>query len=218
MSEHIQSPIRSWDSQNQRLVSTVHPADWKNPTPAPRYNLVVIGSGTAGLGAKVALIENGFMGGDCLNVPAGMTVDFGTVMERMRRLRADISPQDSAKRYSKLGVDVFLGAAKFTGSDSIEVGGQTLRFANTVIATGARAAAPPIPGWKGVPSLTNETFFSLAELPQRLGIIDAGPIGCEMAQCFARLGSEVFLVEAGHGILPREGCDASGIIQKAMVR
>ena len=255
MSEQNQPPVQPWDAHNHKLVSNVHPADWKNPTPAPRYNLVVIGGGTAGLvsavgaaglGAKVALIEKHFMGGDCLNVgcvpskaiiraargiaavreaaefgvnvPAGSTVDFGKVMERMRRLRADISPHDSAKRFTELGVDIFLGAGKFTGPDSIEVGGQTLRFAKAVIATGARAAAPPIPGLKDVPYLTNETLFSLTELPKRLGVIGAGPIGCEMAQSFARFGSEVFLIEATHGILPREDRDASEIVRAVMER
>ena len=255
MTEQTLPPILPWDAHNQRLVSNVHPPDWKNPTPAPRYNLVVIGGGTAGLvsavgaaglGAKVALIEKHFMGGDCLNVgcvpskaiiraaravaavraaadfgvnvPPGMTTDFGKVMERMRRLRADISPHDSARRFTELGVDVFLGAGKFTGPDTIEVGGQTLRFTKAVIATGARAAALPIPGLKDVPYLTNETLFALTELPKRLGIIGAGPVGCEMAQSFARFGSEVFLVEAEHGILPREDRDASEVVRTAMER
>jgi pyruvate/2-oxoglutarate dehydrogenase complex dihydrolipoamide dehydrogenase (E3) component len=255
MTGHTPPPVLPWDAHNRKLVSNVHPADWKNPRPAPRYNLVVIGGGTAGLvsavgaaglGAKVALIEKHFMGGDCLNVgcvpskaiiraaravaavreagefgvtvPPGTTADFGRVMERMRRLRADISPHDSAQRFTKLGVDIFLGAGKFTGPDTIEVGGQALRFAKAVIATGARAAAPPIPGLKDVPYLTNETLFSLTELPKRLGVIGAGPIGCEMAQCFARLGSEVFLVRAEHGILPREDRDAAAILEAAMAR
>lgn len=255
MSEQTQPPVQPWDAHNQKLVSNVHPSDWKNPAPAPRYNLVVIGGGTAGLvsaigaaglGAKVALIEKHLMGGDCLNVgcvpskaiiraarqaagvrdmaefgvnvPIGTTVDFGKVMERMRRLRADISPHDSAKRFTELGVDVFLGAGKFAGPDTIEVGGQTLRFAKAVIATGARAAAPPIPGLKDVPYLTNETLFTLTELPRRFGIIGAGPIGCEMAQSFARFGSEVLLIEATHGILPREDQDAAAIVKAAMER
>jgi len=255
MIEETQPPVRPWDAHNQKLVSNVHPPGWKNPIPAPRYNLVVIGGGTAGLvsavgaaglGAKVALIERHFMGGDCLNVgcvpskaiiraaravaavreaaefgvhvPAGVTADFGKVMERMRRLRADISPHDSAQRFTELGVDVFLGAGQFTGPDSIEVGGQTLHFAKAVIATGARAAAPPIPGLKDIPYLTNETLFNLTELPRRLGIVGAGPVGCEMAQSFARFGSEVYLVEAEHGILPREDRDAAEIVRAAMQR
>ncbi len=255
MGQQTQPPVRPWDAHNRKLVANVHPQDWKNPTPAPRYNLVVIGGGTAGLvsavgaaglGAKVALIEKHFMGGDCLNVgcvpskaiiraaravaavreagefgvnvPPGATADFGKVMERMRRLRADISPHDSAKRFTELGVDIFLGAGKFTGLDTIEVGGQTLRFAKAVIATGARAAAPPIPGLKDVPYLTNETLFSLTELPKRFGVIGAGPIGCEMAQSFARLGAEVFLVRAEAGVLPREDRDAAAILEAAMLR
>lgn len=255
MSEETPPPVRPWDSHNQKLVSHVHPQDWKNPTPAARYNLVVIGGGTAGLvtaigaaglGAKVALVEKHFLGGDCLNVgcvpskaiiraaravaavrdagefgihvPPGTTADFGKVMERMRRLRADISPHDSAKRFSELGVDVFLGEGRFAGPDTVEVAGQTLRFAKAVIATGARASAPPIPGLKDVPYLTNETLFSLTELPKRLGIIGAGPIGCEMAQSFARFGSEVYLIEAEHGILPREDRAAAEIVRAAMER
>ncbi|MBM3845209.1 MAG: mercuric reductase, partial [Verrucomicrobia bacterium] len=153
-----------------------------------------------------------------VNVPPGTTADFGRVMERMRRLRADISPHDSARRFTEIGVDVFLGAGRFTGPDTIEVGGQTLRFAKAVIATGARAAAPPIPGLKDVPHLNNETLFSLTELPTRLGVIGAGPVGCEMAQSFARFGSEVFLVETEHGILPREDRDAAEVLRTALQR
>jgi len=179
-------PVLPWDAHNQKLVANVHPTDWKNPTPDSRYNMVVIGGGTAGLvsavGAAASVREAREFG---VNFPNGTTIDFGKVMERMRRLRADISPHDSARRFTELGVDIFLGAGKLTGPNSIEVGGQTLRFAKAVIATGARAAAPPIPGLKDVPYLTNETLFSLTELPKRLGVIGAGPIGCEMAQSFA---------------------------------
>lgn len=252
-----ESPLVSpWDDYNQRLVSNVHPPDWVNPNPAPRYNLVVIGGGTAGLvtaagaaglGAKVALVEKHLLGGDCLNVGCvpskaliraaraaadarsavqfgvelddGLVrVDFSKVMERMRRLRADISPHDSAARFRELGIDVFIGKAAFTGPDTVQVGERTLRFSKAVIATGARAAAPPVPGLKGVPYLTNETIFSLTELPKRFGVIGAGPIGCEMAQTFARFGSEVFLVEAAHGILPREDRDAAQLVQQAIER
>ena len=255
MNDHFLPPVHPWDTHNQKLIANVHPADWKNPTPAKRYNLVVIGGGTAGLvsaigaaglGAKVALIEKHLLGGDCLNVgcvpskailraaraaaavreaagfgvqvPDGVTVDFAKAMERMRRLRADISPHDSAKRFTELGVDVFLGGGTFTGADSVEVSGQTLRFSKAVIATGARAAAPPIPGLKDVPYLTNETVFSLTTLPKRFGVIGAGPIGCEMAQAFARLGAEVFIVRDEKGILPREDRDASNILAAAMLR
>lgn len=247
--------LQPWDEHNRRLHAQVHPADWVNPAPAPRYNLVVIGGGTAGLvtaagaaglGAKVALIERHLLGGDCLNVGcvpskaliraaraaaevrragdfgvrvAGeVSVDFAAVMERMRRLRADLSPHDSAQRFRELGVDVFIGDGKFTGRDTVQVGGATLRFAHAVIATGARAAAPAIPGLDTVPYLTNETLFSLTTLPKRLGVIGAGPIGCEMAQSFARFGAEVFLVESINGVLPREDRDAAMILQAALLR
>jgi pyruvate/2-oxoglutarate dehydrogenase complex dihydrolipoamide dehydrogenase (E3) component len=247
------APPQPWDAHNRRLYANVHPPDWVNPDPAPRYNLVVLGGGTAGLvtaagaaglGARVALVERHLLGGDCLNVGcvpskaliraaraaaecrraaafgvgigASVSVDFGAVMERMRRLRADLSPHDSAARFRELGVDVFLGHGAFTGPDTVEVDGRTLRFSKAVIATGARAAAPPIPGLSEVPYLTNETLFSLTHLPRRLGVIGAGPIGCEMAQSFARFGAQVYLVEALHGVLAREDRDAAGLVQAAM--
>ncbi|MHB0956395.1 MAG: mercuric reductase [Pirellulaceae bacterium] len=253
MPEFVQ--LLPWDDHNQQLAANVHPPDWTNPTPSGRYNLVVIGAGTAGLvtaagaaglGAKVALVERSLMGGDCLNagcvpskgiisaarvaarmrrahefgidVPEGVRVDFSAVMERMRGLRAGISPNDSAQRFHDLGIDVYFGQGRFLDSGKIEVQGTTLNFKRAVIATGARAVAPPIPGLNTVDYLTNETIFSLTELPQRLGVIGAGPIGCEMAQTFAQFGSEVFLVEAEHGILPREDRDAAEIVQHALAR
>jgi pyruvate/2-oxoglutarate dehydrogenase complex dihydrolipoamide dehydrogenase (E3) component len=247
--------VQPFDEHNRTLLANTHPPDWINPTPSGRYNLVVIGAGTAGLvtaagaaglGAKVALIERHLLGGDCLNVgcvpskalirsaravadvrhaeefgvrvPDGSEVDFPAIMERMRKLRAEISPHDSAARFRDLGVDVFLGDALFTGTNTVEVSGQTLRFVRACIATGARATAPPIPGLKDVGYLTNETVFSLTELPRRLAIIGAGPIGCELAQSFARFGSEVFLIEAMHGVMPNEDSDASEIVKQAMLR
>ena len=240
------------DEHNRTLVNNVHPADWTNPVPDGRYNLVVVGAGTAGLvtaagaaglGAKVALIERNLMGGDCLNVgcvpskgiisaarkAAGMRhgedfgvtasdveVDFGVAMERMRKLRAGISKHDSVKRFSKLGIDVFLGQASFTKNKTVKVGEVELDYHTAVIATGARASAPPIDGLDEVPYLTNENLFTLTEIPKRIGIIGAGPIGCEMAQSFARLGSEVYLVEAEHGILPREDTDGGEIVLERM--
>jgi len=246
--------LQPLDEHNRKLESNVRPPDWVNPTPAGRYNLVVIGAGTAGLvaavgaaslGAKVALVERELMGGDCLNVgcvpskglisaaravaqvrkarefgveiPPGVNVSFADAMTRMRRLRADISENDSAERFKSLGVDVFLGEARFGGRDEVLVGDATLRFKKAVIATGARAAAPPIPGLEKIDYLTNESVFSLTELPPRLGIIGAGPIGCELAQSFARMGSEVFLVEAEHGVLPREDRDAAEIVENTIL-
>ncbi len=240
------------DEHNRALQSNVHPLDWANPVPSGRYNLVVIGAGTAGLvtaagaagfGAKVALIERGLMGGDCLNVgcvpskaliaaarqaaairsakgfgihSTSPNVIFAEVMERMRRLRASISPHDSAERFSKLGIDVFFGQGTFTGNDTIQVGAQTLRFKKSVIATGARAAELPIPGLKDVGFLTNESLFSLTELPKRLIVIGGGPIGCEMAQSFARFGSLVTLVEKSSHILAGEEEDAALVVQQAL--
>lgn len=238
---------------NRTLASNVHPPDWVNPDPAGRYNLVVLGAGTAGLvtaagaaglGARVALVERRLMGGDCLNVGcvpskaliraahvasqvrrAGelgvrvggdVEVDFVEVMERMRRLRAEISHDDSAARFRDLGVDVFIGDGRFEGPGVVSVGERRLSYKKAVIATGARASELPIQGLAEAGYLTNETIFSLTRLPRRLGVIGAGPIGCELAQAFARFGSEVFLVEALHGIMPREDPEASEIVAQQM--
>ncbi len=239
---------------NQLLQAHVHPVDWENPTPAGRYHLVVIGAGTAGLvtaagaaglGARVALIERGLMGGDCLNVgcvpskgllsaarraaairyanqyaikTGTLDVDFAEVMQRMRRLRASISPHDSAKRFSELGIDVYFGQGTFTGSHTVDVAGQALTFKKAVIATGARAAELPIPGLQEAGYLTNESLFSLTELPKRLLVIGGGPIGCEMAQCFARLGAHVSLIEQSSHVLSREEEEAAVIVQRALQR
>ena len=247
--------VQPLDRYNQNLLQNVHPDDWQNPKPDGKYNMVVIGAGTAGLvtaagtaglGGKTALIERRLMGGDCLNVgcvpskaliraakmvadvrdagkfgvmvPDGVTVDFPAVMERMRRLRAGISHHDSAKRFKDLGVDVYMGSAKFTGTDTIEVEGQTLKFARACIASGTKPLELPIPGLTEAGFLTNETVFSLIELPKRLGVIGAGPIGCELAQSFARFGSEVVLIESMHGIMPREDRRAAEIVEKSMAR
>jgi pyruvate/2-oxoglutarate dehydrogenase complex dihydrolipoamide dehydrogenase (E3) component len=247
--------VQPWDAHNQALVANVHPPGWVNPTPAPRYNLVVLGAGTAGLvtaagaaglGAKVALVERDLMGGDCLNVgcvpskaliraaraladvrgasafgvrlPGEATVDFPAVMERMRRLRAGLSPVDSAARFRALGVDVFLGTGAFTGRDTLAVGGATLRFKKAVIATGARAAAPPITGLADAGYLTNETVFSLTALPPRLAVIGGGPIGCELAQAFARFGAQVTLIEVGMQLLGREDPEAAALVRAALER
>ncbi len=243
------------DEHNRRLQHNTHPAHWVNPTPRGRYNLVVIGAGTAGLvtaagaaglGAKVALIEKHLMGGDCLNVgcvpskalircaraaadarraaslgvriSGAVEVDFPAVMERMRRLRAEISPNDSVHRFKKLGVDVFLGSARFSAPDTVEVAGQQLKFARAVIATGARAAAPPIKGLAEAGYLTNETIFSLTRLPGRLAVIGGGPIGCELAQSFARFGSRVTLIQSHSRILAREDPEAARRVEAALVR
>jgi len=145
-----------------------------------------------------------------------VSVDFPRVMERMRGLRADMARHDSAARFRDLGVDVFLGEGRFTGPDSFEIDGRKLTFARACIATGARAALPPIPGLEEIAVLTNESLFSLTELPRRLVVIGAGPVGCEMSQAFARFGSAVTLVEAAERILSKDHAEAAAVLAKAL--
>ncbi|MGE0705765.1 MAG: mercuric reductase [Vicinamibacterales bacterium] len=253
--EHLLRDLRPLDEHNARLLEATHPHRWTNPTPSGRYNMVVIGGGTAGLvtaagaagmGAKVALIERRLLGGDCLNfgcvpskalirsarsmgelmgahrvgvnIGAGFGVEFSAIMERMRRLRADIAPHDSAARFRSLDIDVFLGDARFTGPDTIAVGGQTLRFARACLATGARPATPPIPGLVEAGFLNNESVFTLTHLPRRLAVLGSGPIGCELAQCFARFGAEVTVIDMASHILPREDRDAAEFVSRALER
>ena len=244
------------DESNRTLVQNVHPPDWENPEPAPCYNLVVIGAGTAGLvtaagaaglGAKVALIERHLLGGDCLNygcVPSkaviragraihdvqmspefGMSggvdpqIDFAAIMQRMRRVRAGISPHDSARRMrDEFGIDLFFGEGRFVGPKSIEVGGKRLRFKRAAICTGAQATPPAIPGMEEVGYLTNESVFSLTRLPPRLAVIGGGPLGCELAQAFARFGSEVVILEYESHLLSREDPYAAEIVQNSLLR
>ena len=139
-------------------------------------------------------------------------------MERMRELRARISAHDSARRFKDLGVDVFLGEGRFSGPDTVEVGGKTLRFKKAVIATGTRPVHPAIDGIAEAGFLTNETVFSLTERPRRLAVIGGGPIGCELAQAFRRLGSEVILFHNASHILNREDSDAAEILQQSFIR
>lgn len=259
MREHTEGLLLPNDEHNRILEDNVHPSNWVNPEPAGRYNIVVIGAGTAGLitaviaaglGAKVALIEKHLMGGDCLNVgcvpskgmirasrawtdlrnaeefglhiPPGVKYDFGAAMARMRKLRARISHNDSANRYTKLGVDVYIGNGHFIGTGRIQVQGpaghRTLTFARAAICTGARPTVPSTAGLGEAGYLTNETVFSLTELPPRVGVIGAGPIGCELAQAFARFGSQVYLIETTHGIMPKEDRDAADIVEQQMLR
>ena len=242
------------DRYNQTLVENLHPPHWVNPEPAPRYNLVVIGGGTAGLvtaagaalfGAKVALIEKHLLGGDCTNVgcvpskamirssrtvaeinrakqygvypPEGTEVDFPAVMERLRRVRAEISPNDSAERMAEeYGVEVFLGEARFSSADTVEVAGKTLRFKKAAIATGSSPSTLPIEGLESAGYLTNETIFSLTERPTRLAVIGGGYIGCELAQTFQRLGSEVTLLQKSSRLLTNADAEAAQIIEQAL--
>jgi pyruvate/2-oxoglutarate dehydrogenase complex dihydrolipoamide dehydrogenase (E3) component len=206
---------------------------------------LVCAAGAAGLGAKVALVERHLMGGDCLNfgcVPSkgliraarawhaarhgdrfGAPVaegegNFAVAMERMRNLRANISKHDSVRRFQGLGVDVYLGEGRFVAEDAVEVAGQRLEFRRGVVATGGKPFVPPIPGLQELDPLTNETLFELTERPRSLIIIGAGPIGCEMAQSFARFGTEVHLIDMAPQILPREDDDAAKVVQAALER
>ena len=247
--------LQPYDEHNQALESHVHPRDWQNPIPCGRYNLVVVGGGTAGLvsamgaaglGAKVALIERDLLGGDCLNVGCvpskamlsvgrfvqslrrsdslgvqisdNPKVQFPEVMARLRKLRAEISPHDSAERFRAAGIDVFMGHGQFISANEVKVGEATIGFSKAVITSGARASKLDIPGYADTDILTNETIFSLTELPPRMVVIGGGPIGCELAQVFAQLGSQVIQVEHSQRILPREEADASTLIKDALQR
>jgi pyruvate/2-oxoglutarate dehydrogenase complex dihydrolipoamide dehydrogenase (E3) component len=238
------------DPFDEVLADSVRPPDWTNPSPTGRYNLAIVGAGTAGLvcaaaaaglGARVALVERNRLGGDCLNVgcvpskalirSAGaahearralefglrvpsVDVDFPSVMERMRRLRSELAPRDSVARFSAMGVDVFLGEARFVSRDSLEVDGRRVRFARAVVAAGARPVIPAVPGLAEMAPLTNETLFGLTELPPRLLVVGGGPIGCEMAQAFARFGSEVTILNDVDRLIAREAHAASAILQR----
>ncbi len=197
----------------------------------------------AAVKARVTLIEKGEMGGDCLNtgcVPSKALIrsarfvsqtrrhaefgvrsassehDFGEVMERVQRVVRTIEPHDSVERYERLGVDVIQGEARITGPWSVEVGGRTLTARNIVVATGARPSIPPIPGIDEVEYLTSETIWSLRKSPGRLLILGGGPIGCELAQAFQRLGAAVTLVEMLPRILAGEDPEVSSFIAEAM--
>ena len=224
------------DRFNREWRELVFPSGYRNPKPAARYNLVVIGAGPAGLitaiaaagfGARVALIERHAMGGDCLNVgcvpskallsATARGADFNHAFAWLRQVRASIAPHDSVERYSHAGVDVFLGEARFVDAHTIEVGDARLRTRKTVIATGARAAVPPVPGLQDARPLTNETVFDLEVQPRRLAILGAGPAGCELAQAFARLGTEVHVIERQPRVLPSEDAEAAAVVATALV-
>jgi pyruvate/2-oxoglutarate dehydrogenase complex dihydrolipoamide dehydrogenase (E3) component len=201
--------------------------------------------GAAQLGARVALIEKNLLGGDCLNygcvpskglIRAGRaaaavreagefgvrvgspTVDFNAAMDRMRRLQAIIARNDSEERLRGLGVEVIPGRAKFVSPSAVEVDGRRLEFKRAIIATGGRAMVLPVPGLAEAGYLTNETVFALRELPRRLTVIGAGPIGCELGQTFRRLGSEVTMLSQGAAVLPNDDPDAAKILDARLRR
>jgi dihydrolipoamide dehydrogenase len=193
--------------------------------------------------AKVTLIERGQMGGDCLNtgcVPSktlirsakvahqlrdaqrfGMRevrfeVDFAAVMQRVREAIATIAPNDSVERYTSLGVDCVRGEARLLDPWSVQVGERRISARNIVLATGAVPFLPPVPGLDAIDALTSDNVWELNELPARLLVMGAGPIGCELAQCFARLGSRVTLIDMAERVLPREDADVASLLHDAL--
>src|SRR5208282_2544370 len=200
----------------------------------------------ARVGAKVALIERNRFGGVCLNVgcisskaiirtsrlyaemrnaenfgaqvPTGISVEFSAVMERMRRVRARIGRRISAQRLSSMGVDVYFGEARFAGPEAIVVEGKRLRFKRALVASGARPALPAIPGIAKAGYLTNESAFDLTECPRRLLVLGGGPLGCELAQAFCRMGSQVSIVQNDPMFLGNEERDAAQILSDALAR
>ena len=213
-----------------------------------RYNVVVIGAGSAGLvssyvaaalKAKVALIERHKMGGDCLNtgcVPSkaliktarfiadmrrcqelgvkrvDFEVDFAQVMERVKRVVAEVEPHDSVARYSGLGVECISGTGEILDPHNVRVGGRTLNTKNIIVATGGSPFIPPLKGIDKIKPLTSENLWDIRTLPRRLIVLGGGPIGSEMAQAFARIGSRVTQIEQGPRILPREDDDVAAEI------
>jgi len=200
----------------------------------------------ARLGARVALIERNLIGGDRLNVgcvpskalirtarlyaemrdaedfggqvPGNIRISFPAVMERMRRIQARLSRATSALRLSEAGVDVYFGEARFSGTDTVTVAGQMLRFRKALIATGVRPLIPAIPGLAETGYLTNENVFNLTECPRRLLVMGGGPLGCEMAQAFCRFGSHVIIAQDDPMFLPKEERDAAQILSDALAR
>ncbi|EED31579.1 mercuric reductase [gamma proteobacterium NOR5-3] len=193
----------------------------------------------ATLKAKVTLIERHKMGGDCLNTgcvpskailrsanvademrrapefgiaPVEVSVNFPAVMERVQEKIAAIEPHDSAERFTSLGVDCVSGDARIVSPWEVEVNGQRISTRHIIIASGARARVPDISGLEDLDYLTSDTLWDIRELPKRFMVLGAGPIGCELAQAMASLGSDVTLVTHAARILPREDEDASSLV------
>ena len=214
------------------------------------YNTVVIGAGSAGLvasyiaaaaKAKVALVEHGKMGGDCLNtgcVPskallrtakflahqrrcrefgvhtAHAEFDFADVMDRVQSVIRQIEPHDSVERYASLGVECIAGHGRIESPYCVDVDGRKLTTRSIIIAAGAVPLVPPVPGIADTDYLTSDTLWDMKELPGRLVILGGGPIGCELSQAFARLGSNVTQVEMLPRIMPREDEEFALLVQE----
>lgn len=204
---------------------------------------LVTAAGAAGLGARVALVERDRMGGECLwngcvpskaliaaakaahharharrfGVEVGdITVHLDEALQHVRQVQARIAPHDSPERFRGLGVDVHLGHARLVAPNTVEVDGKRLRARHIVIATGTRPAVPPIPGLADVPYLTNESVFDVSALPRTLLVIGGGPIGVEMAQAFARLGSRVHVIEALPDFFAREDRELAALLRQQL--
>jgi len=200
---------------------------------------LVVAAGAATLGAKVVLVEKNALGGDCLHygcvpsktlihsakvahtirsagrfgIPAqAPLIDLSAVMQRVQFVIKQIEPNDSPERFAALGVNVIFGAGRFTAPDTFAVNDRLLYAKKFVIATGTRPAVPPLPGVEQIPYLTNETLFAVQEDIRHLLILGAGPIGCEMAQSFTRLGSRVTLFDLAPRLLPREDEDIGAVV------
>lgn len=274
---HVASRVWPMDEFNTTLLNHVHPPDWQDPSAKDVvYDLVVIGAGAgglvtsagaAGVGAKVALIEEHMLGGDCLNVgcvpskaiihsanlahtlkgdmqylndagitldPKSVQVDFSKVMERVRKVRCEISHHDSAERFTKeLGVEVFIGRGRFLSEKTVEVNGQVLTFRKAVIATGGYPTLIPMPGlkelfqkatdidsdWNTRPIImTNETVFNLTRQPTNMVVIGAGVIGMELAQAMQRLGTPVTVLGRSGKVLPKEDEDMAELVKEQMIK
>ncbi|MCB1758422.1 MAG: FAD-dependent oxidoreductase [Gammaproteobacteria bacterium] len=193
----------------------------------------------AAVKARVTLIEKHKMGGDCLNtgcVPskalirsarflaqirrarefgfsgASAELDFTAVMERVQRVVKQVEPHDSVERFTGLGVDVIQGEARIVSPYEVEVNGRRLTTRSIIVATGARPFVPPIEGLAELPYLTSDNLWELRELPRRLLVLGGGPIGCELAQSFARFGSEVTVVEMAPRLMIREDLEVSSMV------
>lgn len=201
-----------------------------------------VAAGAAQMGARTVLIEAARMGGDCLNtgcvpskallaaakaaanirhagrfgVQAGEPqVDFAAVNRHVHDVIAQIAPHDSVERFTGLGCTVIQARARFVDERTVEAGEQRIRARRFVIATGSRAAVPPIPGLADIPFLTNENIFENKVLPEHLIVIGGGPIGCEMAQAHRRLGARVSVLDLAT-ILPKDDPDLVAVVRQAL--
>ncbi len=199
---------------------------------------LAVAAGAVQMGARVVLIERGKMGGDCLNygcvpskslIAAGRAahairtagrfgvnghepaIDFPGVHDHVKAVIAAIAPHDSKERFEKLGVNVIRAHARFVGPQEVEADGRRIRARRIVVATGSSPAVPPIAGLAEIPHLTNETVFELTERPEHMVVIGGGPVGCELAQAYRRLGARVTILEL-LSILPKDDADAVRVV------